>query len=180
VSKIVRSIVLRSTPTISHKAHRLFDCKFASFLSECNPPGVVNYESCVENGQVGLITCSKDFGFCPIFFAEGATQRDDTVSGAAALIFGIICLAICLTGLVMVLKKMLLGTSEGIIRKATNLNGYVSMVFGAGITVLVQSSSVTTSVLTPLVGVGLITLEQVLSLVEFDVAMSCLADMPQV
>ncbi len=80
----------------------------------------------------------------------------------------------------MVLKKMLLGTSEGIIRKATNLNGYVSMVFGAGITVLVQSSSVTTSVLTPLVGVGLITLEQVLSLVEFDVAMSCLADMPQV
>ena len=69
----------------------------------------------------------------------------------------------CLTVLVMILKKMMFGASTRIIRKATTINGYISMLIGCGITILVQSSSVTTSVLTPLVGVGLITVEQVSS-----------------
>ena len=55
---------------------------------------------------------------------------------------------------------MLLGGSERIIKKATAINGYVSMAIGCGITMAVQSSSVTTSVLTPIVGVGLISVEQ--------------------
>lgn len=130
------------------------------YPTECNPTGTKNYEACVTNGQVGLITCSKDTGICPVFFQEGASQRDDTVSGGAALVLGIIFLVICLALLVMVLKKMLLGASTRIIRKATDINGYISMLIGCGVTVLVQSSSVTTSVLTPLVGVGLITVEQ--------------------
>jgi sodium-dependent phosphate cotransporter len=55
---------------------------------------------------------------------------------------------------------MLLGGSEDIIKKATAINGYVSMAIGCGITMAVQSSSVTTSVLTPLVGVGIVSVEQ--------------------
>merc|ERR1712113_1381962 len=48
----------------------------------------------------------------------------------------------------------------GVIYKATNVNGYIAMLIGLLITVFVQSSSVTTSVLTPLCGLGLIRLEQ--------------------
>ena len=103
-------------------------------------------------------------GYCPVFFEEGATQSSDTVSGAIALVLGIIFLVICLMGLVMVLKHMLLGASTRIIKKATAINGYVSMLIGAGITIAVQSSSVTTSVLTPLVGVGLVTVDQMFPL----------------
>ncbi len=66
----------------------------------------------------------------------------------------------CLGGLVKVLKSMLLGGSEEIIKKATAINGYVSMAIGCGITMAVQSSSVTTSVLTPIVGVGIVSVEQ--------------------
>ena len=66
----------------------------------------------------------------------------------------------CLGGLVKVLKSMLLGGSEEIIKKATAINGYVSMTIGCGITMAVQSSSVTTSVLTPIVGVGIVSVEQ--------------------
>jgi len=66
----------------------------------------------------------------------------------------------CLGGLVKVLKSMLLGGSEEIIKKATAVNGYVSMAIGCGITMAVQSSSVTTSVLTPIVGVGIVSVEQ--------------------
>ena len=41
------------------------------------------------------------------------------------------------------------------------LTGYLAMVVGAGLTVLVQSSSVFTSTLTPLAGTGLVTLDRV-------------------
>lgn len=54
--------------------------------------------------------------------------------------------------------------STRIIYKATNVNGLIAMGIGAGVTVLVQSSSITTSVLTPLVGVGAIQLEQMFPL----------------
>ena len=50
--------------------------------------------------------------------------------------------------------------STRVIYKATNVNGLVAMIIGCGITVLVQSSSITTSVLTPLVGVGVVQLDQ--------------------
>lgn len=60
----------------------------------------------------------------------------------------------------MVLTKMLASVSNRVIYKATDLNGYVAILIGCGLTVLVQSSSVTTSALTPLVGVGALRLEQ--------------------
>ena len=41
------------------------------------------------------------------------------------------------------------------------LTGYLATVVGAGLTVLVQSSSVFTSTLTPLAGTGLVTLDRV-------------------
>jgi len=67
---------------------------------------------------------------------------------------------VCLFGLVKVLSSLLGGVSAKIITKATNVPGIVSMAIGAGITILVQSSSITTSVLTPLAGMDLIKLEQ--------------------
>merc|ERR1712113_957959 len=73
-------------------------------------------------------------------------------------------LIICLIGLITLLQKMLLGMSTRIINKAVNINGYLAIVIGAGLTVLVQSSSITTSTLTPLVGMGVIPLEQMLPL----------------
>ena len=87
-------------------------------------------------------------------------MKDDQISGAIGIVIGIICLVLCLTGLVTILKKLLLGASTRIIEKATKINGYVSMLVGCGITVAIQSSSVTTSVLTPLVGVGVVSVDQ--------------------
>jgi sodium-dependent phosphate cotransporter len=58
----------------------------------------------------------------------------------------------------------MMGASTRVLYKATNINGFVAIMIGAGITMLVQSSSITTSVLTPLVGVGALRLEQMLPL----------------
>jgi sodium-dependent phosphate cotransporter len=117
----------------------------------------------VDCGRVGTITCDKKVG-CPAFFQDGATQRDDNVAGGVCLFLSLVLLIMCLVGLVNVLQRGLNGMSTRVIYKATNVNGLIAIAIGAGITVLVQSSSITTSVLTPLVGVGCIQLEQMLPL----------------
>lgn len=118
----------------------------------------------VDNCEVGLIACDKKTGQCPAFFQDGATRRDDEVAGGVCFFLALVILVICLIGLVTVLQKMLLGVSTRIIYKATNINGYIAMLIGAGITVLVQSSSITTSALTPFAGIGAIHLEQMFPL----------------
>jgi sodium-dependent phosphate cotransporter len=120
--------------------------------------GIESYETC--KGNYGLIACDKKTGLCPAFFQNGASAHDDQVSGGVCLVLALFILIVCLIGLVTLLQKMLLGTSTRIIYKATNINGYLAMVIGCGITILVQSSSITTSTLTPLVGMGVIQLEQ--------------------
>jgi len=119
--------------------------------------GIRDYKHCKK---VGLITCNKKSGSCPAFFQNGATKRDDEISGGVVLFLSLVILIVCLIGLVTLLQKMLLGVSTRIIYKATNINGYLAMLVGCGITILVQSSSITTSSLTPLVGMGVIQLEQ--------------------
>jgi sodium-dependent phosphate cotransporter len=111
--------------------------------------------------QVGLIACNKNTNECPAFFQTSASKSDDVTSGVCVFIIALAILICCLIGLVTILQKMLLGVSTRIIYKATNINGYLAMCIGCGITVLVQSSSITTSALVPLVGMGVLQLEQV-------------------
>ena len=120
-----------------------------------DPP---TYDSC--GGSFGLIACDKKHGHCPAFFQPEADASDDKVSGGVVFFIGIIILFVCLLGIVAILQKLLLGMSTRIVYKATDINGYIAIAIGAGITVVVQSSSITTSTLTPLVGMGALRLEQ--------------------
>jgi len=92
---------------------------------------------------------------------------DDVALGIILLAFSLIMLCGCLIALMKILNSML-GTSMAIlIQKTINakipyvpwLTGYFAMLLGCGITILVRSSSVFTSTLTPLCGTGLVTLE---------------------
>merc|ERR1712217_843095 len=49
-----------------------------------------------------------------------------------------------------------------VLRYATKLNDYLAILIGLGVTIVVQSSSVTTSALTPLCGVGVLPIEKML------------------
>lgn len=133
------------------------DCS-ASYPTFCNQ--TVSYDTC----DTGLIACDKKTGDCPAFFSDGATQKEDEVSGGVVLFLSLVMLTVCLVGLITVLQKLLLGMSTRVIYKATNLPGVLSILVGFGITLLVQSSSITTSTLTPLVGMGVIQLEDMLPL----------------
>lgn len=117
------------------------------------------YSTC---SQVGLIYCDKKTDQCPMFFQSEATESDDRMSGLAVFILGLILLFVCLFGMVAVLQKMLLKASMRIVHKATDINGYVAILIGMGVTMVVQSSSVTTSTFTPLVGLDVVQIEQML------------------
>jgi len=137
--------------------------------------GIEDYKHCASKcgdgeshangdcGRVGLITCDKKTG-CPAFFQNGASKQDDATSGGVCLFLSLVLLLICLMGLVNVLQRGLMGMSTRVIYKATKVPGVFAIIIGAAITVLVQSSSITTSVLTPIVGLGVIQLEQMLPL----------------
>ena len=49
-----------------------------------------------------------------------------------------------------------MGQAKKVIMKGTKMNDYLAILVGLGITIIVQSSSVTTSALTPLVGIGVL------------------------
>jgi sodium-dependent phosphate cotransporter len=78
--------------------------------------------------------------------------------GAAA---GLLMLFIALRYLVVVLKSLVLGRSEGMLHKYIFGAPLVAMLAGMVLTFMVQSSSVTTSIVIPLVGAGILTVRQV-------------------
>jgi sodium-dependent phosphate cotransporter len=88
----------------------------------------------------------------------------DALSGALGLTISLIVLCVALLCLVITLKKLFLGRAKQCIAKAVNMNGYLAILMGAGMTIAVQSSSIITSALTPLVGIGTLPLEKMLPL----------------
>jgi len=116
-----------------------------------------------SNTTTGLIKCSDDNG-CPVFYDAAATQADDMASATVCLIISLFVLVTCLYMLVKTLLAMLAGVQEKMLRRATTYHPIISMAVGTGVTILVQSSSITTSLLTPLVGLDIISLESVFPL----------------
>merc|ERR1711998_18728 len=110
----------------------------------------------------------------------GITHDDGLGDGAAGVIILIVALTIlCVTLFLIVytLKSLLKGRIAVWLHASVNGNvpdlkcggitipmgwlaGYLSILMGLGITICVQSSSITTSALTPLVGVGVIKIER--------------------
>lgn len=84
----------------------------------------------------------------------------DEEAGAFAVTFSIVVICTVLYVLVNTLSYLLRGKVAYAVKYALSVNGYFSILIGTGITILVQSSSITTSTLTPLCAVGLITLAQ--------------------
>jgi sodium-dependent phosphate cotransporter len=121
-------------------------CNSGEFYPVFCEGGIECAETCT---RYGLTKCNSDTNKCPIFFQDGAAEGDDKLLGGISLFLGLLILCVSLLILVYVLQKMLYGALQRIIHKATNVNGYLLIAVGCIITMLVQSSSVTTSTLTP-------------------------------
>uniref|UniRef100_A0A4W4FRV4 Sodium-dependent phosphate transport protein 2A n=1 Tax=Electrophorus electricus TaxID=8005 RepID=A0A4W4FRV4_ELEEL len=97
------------------------------------------------------------------------TDLSDLSVGLILLTGSLVVLCSCLIFIVKVLNSVLKGQVARVIQGVINtdfpypfgwLAGYLAMFVGAGMTFLVQSSSVFTSAMTPLIGIGVISLER--------------------
>ncbi|XP_035509562.1 solute carrier family 34 member 2b [Morone saxatilis] len=93
----------------------------------------------------------------------------DLAVGLILLALSLLVLCTCLILIVKLLNSMLKGQVAVVIKKVLNtdfpfpfawVTGYIAILVGAGMTFIVQSSSVFTSAITPLVGIGVISLER--------------------
>jgi len=81
--------------------------------------------------------------------------------GWLVLVVGLLMLFLALRYLVVLLKSMMMGRTEKILHKYIFGAPLAAMVCGVVLTVLVQSSSVTTSIIVPMVGAGILTVRQI-------------------
>ncbi|XP_028259391.1 sodium-dependent phosphate transport protein 2B-like [Parambassis ranga] len=97
------------------------------------------------------------------------TNLPDLAVGLILLAMSLLILCTCLILIVKLLNSMLKGQVAVVIKKVLNtdfpfpfgwVTGYIAILVGAGMTFIVQSSSVFTSAITPLVGIGVISLER--------------------
>jgi len=79
--------------------------------------------------------------------------------GTIMLVLALLLIFISLTNLTKVLKQAVLVRAEGSVIAWVTRGGIVAMIVGMLLTVAVQSSSITTSLLVPLIGAGIVPLE---------------------
>ena len=82
-------------------------------------------------------------------------------NGWIVLILALILLSFALRNIVKIMKSLVLRRLSVFFDKVIFRSTFVGLLFGMIVTAIVQSSSVTTSLIVPLAGAGLVTLEQV-------------------
>nr|AAB16821.1 Na/Pi cotransport system protein [Pseudopleuronectes americanus]AAB39696.1 Na/Pi cotransporter [Pseudopleuronectes americanus] len=126
---------------------------------------------CWEEGNLTWTMLNKTWIInqerCKHIFAN--TTLPDLAVGLILLALSLFVLCTCLILIVKLLNSMLKGQVAVVIKRVINtdfpfpfcwVTGYIAIFVGAGMTFIVQSSSVFTSAITPLVGIGVISLER--------------------
>ena len=144
-----------------------------SLIKSCKQKTVIEeINKTVENVTTGNISyklVNESSTTDPSCFLFADTSLSDTEVGVIILVIAIALLCVCLILIVKILHSMLRGQMAKIIKKTVNADfpgpfkyftGYFAILVGAGLTMLVQSSSIFTSALTPLIGVGVVSLER--------------------
>ncbi|XP_034872511.1 sodium-dependent phosphate transport protein 2C [Mirounga angustirostris] len=128
--------------------------------SDC---GVATSGPCPENNSSVLV----DHLPCHHLFV--GTVLTDLAVGFILLAASLLLLCTCLVLIVKLLNSVLRGRVAQAVRKVINadfpfpfswLSGYLAILVGAGLTFVLQSSSVFTAAIVPLMGVGVISLER--------------------
>ena len=108
---------------------------------------------------IHFIRHAIDLGYAPL---AGVAALMPVQGAQAVVLIGLSagCIFVALFLLVRVLRSAVHSRVERMVNGALQASAIVAMLAGAMVTVMVQSSSITTSLLVPLGGAGLIALEQ--------------------
>ncbi|XP_078534498.1 sodium-dependent phosphate transport protein 2B-like [Lissotriton helveticus] len=173
--KVINEIAL-GDESVRNKSLVKSWCKVKNFLVLKNTTLTANETcespaTCFINGNLTWIeknvTETEHIQRCQHMFAN--TNLPDLAIGLILLAMSLFALCTCLILIVKLLNSMLKGQVAVVIKKVLNtdfpfpfawVTGYLAMLVGAGMTFIVQSSSVFTSAITPLVGIGVISIER--------------------
>ncbi|MGH0172929.1 UNVERIFIED_CONTAM: hypothetical protein FKN15_064556 [Acipenser sinensis] len=176
LDKSVINGIATGDPAARNKSLIKIWCKTKTIVTEKNitVPGVANCTSAVDCWTDGNFTWTLknvsetiNLDKCDHIFANASLP--DLVIGLILLALSLAVLCSCLILIVKLLNTMLKGQVARVIKKILNtdfpfpfswVTGYIAIVVGAGMTFIVQSSSVFTSAITPLVGIGVISIER--------------------
>nr|XP_011417351.2 sodium-dependent phosphate transport protein 2B [Crassostrea gigas] len=123
-----------------------------------------NADPCFPKNVTGDSRCKNLFAL---------SDLNDEEAGLILTIAALLLIVLCLFVVVKLLNSLFKGTMASIVKRFINadfpgkfgwLTGYVAILIGAGMTMIIQSSSVFTSTLTPLVGVGIVSMERMFPL----------------
>jgi len=92
-------------------------------------------------------------------FLTDTVAAADWLAGTIMLVVSLGCIFFALTMLTKQMKRIFLRRAEGVLPRLVTSGGLTAMLMGVVITVSVQSSSITTSLLVPMIGAGIIPLE---------------------
>lgn len=87
---------------------------------------------------------------------------DSHLSYALMLVLAFVFLFVALYYIVRLMRVLVIGKTEQVIRNVLGKSGLLGIAMGALFTAIVQSSSVTTSLMIPMAGAGIVTLEQIM------------------
>ncbi|XP_061883307.1 solute carrier family 34 member 2a [Entelurus aequoreus] len=176
LDKSVLSEIATGDPAARNKSLIKKWCQTFTNMSTVNvtvpgPDNCTSQSACWSEGNmtVTLKNISRTYGVkkCEHLFVD--VQLSDLAVGLILLALSLLVLCSCLLLIVKLLNSMLKGQVASIIKKILNTNfpfpfgwvtGYIAILVGAGMTFIVQSSSVFTSAITPLVGIGVISIQR--------------------
>ncbi|XP_061105326.1 sodium-dependent phosphate transport protein 2A-like [Conger conger] len=151
-------------------------CKSSLITSSVNisvdgPQNCTSLHPCWQEGNTVWttqnLTLQANIQKCSHLFVD--SPMSNLAVGLLLLAASLLMLCSCLVLLVKLLNSLLQGQVAMVIQKVVNtdfsypfgwLAGYLAILVGAGMTFLVQSSSVFTSAITPLIGIGVISIER--------------------
>ena len=160
--------VVKLDKKVSSQQH--FNCHY-KFCFQVLKGWAVN-DKRYQNPNITIIKSCDENSSCFLFSYLGPQGADigDRWAGALLLVTSLVMLCTCLMAMVKLLNSLLGVRVRETIKTVVNkeipvrglgwLTGYLAMLVGAVLTVLVQSSSVFTSTLTPLAGAGLVNLDR--------------------
>ncbi len=93
-------------------------------------------------------------------FMMNTASLSDKITGVISIIIAALFIFAALTYMVKCMRALTASKLEKSINRVFSANIYLTFIIGIMVTAIIQSSSITTSMLVPVVGAGLITLEQ--------------------
>lgn len=162
--KIIQNIALKKVVSADQSLIKV--CTQAKLI-ETNVTKLTNVSGVLMNVTKMENVSTKVPVKCDFLLSD--TGMDDTTIGVILLIISLFILCACLVLIVKILHSLLKGQIAVVIKRTVNsdfpkpfhhFTGYFAILIGAGMTILVQSSSIFTSALTPLIGVGVVSIER--------------------